>query len=150
MNDFCIGCLDVSYSSCDKEEPMPMWELHISQLSASSEPGKHSACRLVLPKPCWCIMLGNVKFRQAKCFSGSNDAPSWEICDFLMDMGSCYRIWNGMWGWGYLSNDVISTISLRQCMPFNSVSFKDFQQNSVNLTEIKSKLVLYDMREKIT
>ncbi len=24
------------------------------------------------------------------CFPGSDDAPSWEMCDFCMDMGSCF------------------------------------------------------------
>ena len=42
---------------------------HISQLGALSEPGKHSACSLMLPGP--------------------DDAPHWEMYDFRMGMGSC-------------------------------------------------------------
>ncbi len=32
--------------------------------------------------------LGSMRL-QAERFSGSDDAPSWEMCDFRMGMGSC-------------------------------------------------------------
>ncbi len=43
---------------------MPIWKLHISQVGTLSEPGKHLACRLVLPMPWWCTLLVDVQFPQ--------------------------------------------------------------------------------------
>ena len=63
---FPHGCVDVSYRSWDKARTHAHEKLHISQLGASSEPGKH---------------LG---------FLGPDDAAPWEMCDFCMGMGSCY------------------------------------------------------------
>ncbi len=59
---FLHGYLDVFTHHAIKKDPLPMWKSQISQLSASSEPGKHLACGLVLLRPWWCTLLGNVWF----------------------------------------------------------------------------------------
>ena len=62
MCNFCMAALMFLTGHGIKQEPMPMQKSHISQLGASSEPGKYLACGLVLP--------------------GTDDAPHEEMCDF--------------------------------------------------------------------
>ena len=51
---FLHDCLDVSYMSWDISKNQSPCGNHTTQLSASSEPWKHSACGLMLPKPWRC------------------------------------------------------------------------------------------------
>ena len=45
-----------------KQELMHMQKSHISQLSASLEPGKQLDSGIMLPRSWWCTLLGNVQF----------------------------------------------------------------------------------------
>ncbi len=60
--NFCKTALMFLTGHGIKARNHPMWKLHISQCCASSGPGKHSVCGLMLHKPWWCTLLGNVQF----------------------------------------------------------------------------------------
>ncbi len=68
---FPHGCLDVSYRSWNKSnKPCPCRDCTFPNLV------HHQNLESTRPA--------------ASCFPGPEDAPRWEMCDFLMGVGSCY------------------------------------------------------------
>ena len=70
---FLNGYLSVSYRSWDK----------------SKNPGLCRYC--IFPHSVHHQNLGNTQ-PVASCFPGPGDAPHWEMCNFCIGMGSCYRV----------------------------------------------------------